>query len=91
MAKLDKDRRERIERLLRDAFWLGHCVTREGFNGECAYDNCAPWPEDIDPHHLLQSRFDPPMPAYDALEDKAVQALLNNAPSDEGGEEADRD
>lgn len=31
-----------LEKLLRRAFILGHLATREGFNGECGYDHCAP-------------------------------------------------
>ncbi len=35
-----------VEAAFRAGFKAGFGVTREGFNGECAFDNCAPGPFD---------------------------------------------
>jgi len=33
--------------LFRAGFQAGFAVSREGFNGECAYEHCGPEPDDV--------------------------------------------
>lgn len=52
-----------IERAFRSGFTIGFGVSREGFNGGCAYGHCAPG---------AARRFDDPVEV--AIEDAAVLA-----------------
>ena len=45
------DNKTKIE----EAFLLGFMASREGFNGECAYEHCSPI--DLKPDHETEDEF----------------------------------
>jgi len=62
---------EKEKQLFTEAFTLGFMMSREGFNGECAFEHCA---EGLKAHDESEQRFREHMAA-----NKAFQAGLEEA------------
>jgi hypothetical protein len=66
------------QKLVAEAFLLGFMCSREGFNGECAFQHCA---DGLRPEHpTTESEFREMMVAnvaFKELEDEAIQRLAS--------------
>lgn len=58
-------------RLITEAFSLGFMCSREGFNGECAYEHCC---DGLQPHWQIEEEFQ-----QDMVKNEAFQQCLEKA------------
>jgi hypothetical protein len=66
--------------LLAKAFTLGFMVSREGFNGECAFEHCAP--NTVEAHYETVDEFMDAIEkneAFTSLRESAVSGIANNS------------
>ena len=79
---------EFIETIARQAFYLGFCTTREGYNAECPYDHLAPARLFIEDNPYEHAVEDIPRKnqdwadysfgeAFKSLQDEAVAAVIS--------------
>lgn len=61
--------------LLEKAFTIGFMVSREGFNGECAYEHCAP--TRVEAHYESVAEFMSAIEKNEAFTDLRKSAISN--------------
>lgn len=84
-----------IETVIRQAFYLGFCSTREGYNAECPYDELAPAhlfiednPSEYAVENIPRKNQDwedfSSGEAFKSLQDEAVRAIISRLGRKEG-------
>lgn len=63
---------ENEKRLITEAFTLGFMMSREGFNGECAFENCS---DGLKPYAESEERFREHMAENEAFQEGLEEAL----------------
>jgi len=87
MTPSDLDYAEGLRQQIAEAFLLGFMVSREGFNGDCGYEHCAP--SEVAPYHTEEAEFRQwayQSPAFTALRAKALKRLADATPESAASE-----
>jgi hypothetical protein len=63
---------ENEKRLITEAFHLGFMMSREGFNGECAFEHCS---DGLKPYAESEERFREHMAENEAFQEGLQEAL----------------